>query len=67
MFSNEPLQENVQAIHGLVSCAEWSGVLLSTLLEEAGVDPKAKWMIAEGADSLLSRSVPVAKALWTMR
>jgi sulfane dehydrogenase subunit SoxC len=38
--------------------------MLSTLLEEAGIDPKAKWLIAEGADSLaLSRSVPVAKAL----
>ena len=38
--------------------------MLSTLLEEAGIDPRAKWMIAEGADnSLLSRSVPVAKAL----
>jgi sulfane dehydrogenase subunit SoxC len=64
LFSNVPLQENVQALHGLVSCSEWSGVLLSTLLEEAGIDPKAKWIIAEGADSpRLSRSVPVAKAL----
>jgi sulfane dehydrogenase subunit SoxC len=64
LFSNEPVQANVQAIHGLVSCAEWTGVMLSTLLEEAGVDPKAKWLIAEGADSLaLSRSVPIAKAL----
>jgi sulfane dehydrogenase subunit SoxC len=34
------------------------------LLEEAGIDPKAKWMIAEGADSPhLSRSVPLAKGL----
>src|SRR5450755_1988759 len=51
LFSNEPLQENVQALHGLASCSEWTGVLLSTLLEETGIDPKAKWMIAEGADS----------------
>jgi sulfane dehydrogenase subunit SoxC len=64
LFSNEPLQENVQALHGLTSCSEWTGVLLSTLLEETGIDPKAKWMIAEGADSPhLSRSVPVAKGL----
>jgi len=64
LFSNEPLQENVQAIHGLAFCSEWSGVMLSTLLEEAGIDPKAKWLIAEGADSPhLTRSVPVAKAL----
>jgi sulfane dehydrogenase subunit SoxC len=64
LFSKEPIQANVQALHGLVSCAEWTGVKLSTLLEEAGVDPKAKWLIAEGADaSHLSRSVPVSKAL----
>ena len=64
MFSNEPMQANVQALHGLVSCAEWTGVLLSTLLEETGIDPKAKWLIAEGADSLaLHRSVPITKAL----
>jgi sulfane dehydrogenase subunit SoxC len=64
LFSNEPLQENVQALHGLASCSEWTGVMLSTLLDEAGIDPKAKWMIAEGADSpRLSRSVPVAKGL----
>jgi sulfane dehydrogenase subunit SoxC len=63
MFSNEPIQATVQQIHGLVSCAEWTGVRLSTLLEECGVDPKAKWLIAEGADSLaLHRSVPLTKA-----
>src|SRR3979411_423771 len=64
LFSNEPVQADVQALHGLASCSEWTGVLLSTLLEEAGVDPKAKWLIAEGADSpRLSRSVPLAKAM----
>src|SRR6202047_987214 len=64
MFSPEPLQETVQALHGLASCAEWTGVELSTLLEETGIDPRAKWFIAEGADSpLLSRSVPMKKAL----
>src|SRR5262247_1803442 len=64
LVSNEPVQAGVQTIHGLVSCAEWTGVMLSTLLEEAGIDSKAKWLIAEGADSLaLSRSVPMSKAL----
>jgi sulfane dehydrogenase subunit SoxC len=63
-FSKEPIQASVQALHGLVSCAEWTGVRLSTLLEETGIDPKAKWFIAEGADApALSRSVPVKKAL----
>ncbi|MBI4888599.1 MAG: sulfite dehydrogenase [Acidobacteria bacterium] len=64
LYSNQPVQAGVQAIHGLVSCSEWTGVPLSMLLDEAGIDPKAKWIIAEGADSLaLSRSVPMAKAL----
>src|SRR5436305_8279276 len=64
LFSKEPIQASVQALHGLVSCAEWTGVPLSTLLEETGIDPKAKWLIAEGADAPhLSRSVPVSKAL----
>ena len=62
MFSNEPIQAPVQQLHGLVSCAEWTGVPLSTMLDEAGVDPKANWMIAEGADSLrVARSVPLKK------
>src|SRR5205809_2059476 len=64
LFSKEAIQASVQALHGLVSCAEWTGVRLSTLLEETGIDPKAKWLIAEGADApALSRSVPLAKAL----
>jgi len=36
---------------GSPPASEWTGVLLSTLLEETGIDPKAKWIIAEGADS----------------
>src|SRR5262245_63312027 len=64
LFSKDPIQANVQALHGLVSCAEWTGIKLATLLEETGIDPKAKWLIAEGADaSHLSRSVPLTKGL----
>ena len=64
LFSKEPAQGSVQALHGLASCAEWTGVSLSTLLDESGIDPKAKWLIAEGADApALSRSVPLSKAL----
>src|SRR5213082_1504896 len=60
LFSNQPIQADVQALHGLASCSEWSGVLLSTLLEEAGIQPEAKWIIAEGADAPhASRSVPL--------
>jgi sulfane dehydrogenase subunit SoxC len=54
----------VQLSHGLVSCSEWSGVLLSTLLREAKLKDAARWMVAEGADaSRHSRSIPLAKAL----
>src|SRR5262245_51198697 len=42
---------NAQAIHGLLSCAEWTGVRLATLLEEAGVEAGAQWVVAEGADA----------------
>ena len=36
LFAKTPVQVNVQAIHGLLSCSEWTGVKLSMLLEEAG-------------------------------
>ncbi len=64
MFGKEPVQANVQAIHGLLSCQEWTGIKLSVLLQEAGIDPAAKWVLAEGADaSGMSRSFPIEKAL----
>ena len=64
LFSNEPIQADVQALHGLASCAEWAGVPLATLLDEAGVEPGAKWIVAEGADAThLSRSIPLAKIM----
>jgi len=64
LFSPEPIQDSVQALHGLSSCSEWTGVMLSTLLEETGIDPRAKWCIAEGAESIAhTRSVPLYKGL----
>jgi sulfane dehydrogenase subunit SoxC len=64
LFSPQPLQADLQALHGLASCAEWTGVKLSTLLDEAGIDAKATWFIAEGADAPhLARSVPLKKGL----
>jgi sulfane dehydrogenase subunit SoxC len=51
-------------IHGLMSCSEWTGVPLSILMEEAGVDRNAGWVLAEGADAAaMSRSVPLAKVM----
>ena len=64
MWSKTPIQASVQALHGLLSCSEWTGIRLSTLLDEAGVDPKATWIIAEGADGVtMNRSIPMAKAM----
>jgi sulfane dehydrogenase subunit SoxC len=64
LYAPQPLPLNAQAIHGLLSCSDWTGVRLSTLLDEAGVDPAAKWVLAEGADgSGMSRSIPLAKAM----
>ena len=60
----KPLPLNAMGIHGLLGCQEWTGVKLSTLLDEAGVDPSARWLIAEGADfAAMSRSIPIAKAM----
>lgn len=56
--------DTAQRSHGLASCSEWTGVLLRTVLEEAGVKPDAAWVIAEGGDAcLMARSVPLAKCL----
>ena len=60
----QPTQGTPGQLHGLLSCSEWTGVPLSTLLDEAGIEPAAQWILAEGADSAaMSRSVPLAKAL----
>ena len=55
---------DVQRSYGLVSGSEWTGVPLSLLLAEAGVQPRASWVIAEGADACrMMRSIPLAKAM----
>lgn len=60
----QPQQVSAGALHGLVSCSEWTGVPLRIVLEEAGLLPAAKWLLAEGADSAhMSRSIPLEKAL----
>jgi len=56
--------KTVQQTHGLLSCAQWTGVPVSTLLDEAGVQPDATWALAEGADgSAHARSIPMKKML----
>ena len=54
----------VQYTHGMIACSEWTGVLLSTLLDECGYDgSRARFVLAEGADAAsLTRSVPIEMA-----
>lgn len=55
---------SLQFTHGMVSCAEWTGVKLSTLLDEVGIKKDAKWVLAEGADGAhMTRSIPLGKCL----
>ncbi len=55
---------SLQFTHGMVSCADWTGVKLSTLLEEVGLKKEAKWVMAEGADAArMNRSLPLEKCL----
>jgi sulfane dehydrogenase subunit SoxC len=57
-------QRTVQESHGMTSCAEWTGVLLSTLLKECGLKSSATWFVAEGAEEVKgASSMPVAKAM----
>lgn len=63
-WHEEPIQTPVGYFHGLASCSEWTGVPLATLLEEAGVQPEAHWLAAEGADAAaMNVSIPLEKAL----
>ena len=63
-WDGEDPHTSVQDTHGLMSCAEWTGVPLAALLGDVGVRPGAAWILAEGADAAgMTRSVPVAKAM----
>ncbi len=56
--------KTVQETHGMTSNAEWTGVLLSTLLKECGVKGSAKWFVAEGAEEVKgASSMPIGKAM----
>ena len=60
----QPTLKTVQGTHGLTSTSEWTGVRLSTVLEMAGVQDGAAWILAEGADAaVMTRSVPIDKAM----
>ena len=56
--------KTVQQSHGMLACAQWTGVPVSTLLQEAGALPGATWALAEGADGAAhARSIPMQKML----
>ncbi|PDT76695.1 sulfite dehydrogenase [Bradyrhizobium sp. C9] len=60
----KPYGKTASDLVGLLSCAEWTGVPLKTVLDEAGVQAGAKWIVAEGADAAaLTRSIPIEKCL----
>ena len=52
-----------QYSHGMLSCSEFTGVPLVTLLEMAGADlKKGKFVLAEGADgSSMTRTIPMSQ------
>lgn len=53
-----------QFTHGMVHNVMYTGVPLRAILAEAGLKPKAKWLMLEGADSSgMNRSLPLEKAL----
>ncbi len=55
----------VQYTHGMLSCCEFTGVKLSTLLDDCGFDRKnGKFVLAEGADgSGMTRTLSMDRAL----
>ena len=55
----------VQYSHGMISCCEYTGVRLSTLLEHCGFDRRnGKFVLAEGADgSSMTRTIPMDRSL----
>lgn len=60
----KPTLKTVQGTHGLTSTSEWVGVPLSTILNEVGLRPGAKWLLAEGGDAaVMTRSIPIEKAM----
>ena len=52
----------VQYTHGMISCSEFTGVPLKTLLDMCGADyQRGKFVLAEGADgSSMTRTIPMS-------
>ncbi|MCV2867490.1 sulfite dehydrogenase [Defluviimonas sp. WL0002] len=60
----EPMQAGCDVLHGLLSNSEWTGIPMSVLLDEAGVKPEGRWVVAVGNDGpSLARSIPIEKLM----
>src|SRR2546425_11405988 len=46
----KPEHKTVQETTGLTSCSEWTGVPLSLLLKEVGVQKGVSWVVSEGSE-----------------
>lgn len=63
-WNKQASKSPVGSTHGLVSCSQWTGVPISTLLAEVGIKKKALWLIAEGADAFaMNISIPLRKVM----
>ena len=66
-LANRPrpgVEQTLETSHGMVGCSEWTGVPLSLLLAEAGVQPGARWVVGESLGrTQQARSFPLGKAL----
>ena len=61
---SNPRKKTVQISHGKTACSEWTGVPLSLLLKEAGVQDRASWIVSEGVEpGKMTKSLPLAKAM----
>jgi sulfane dehydrogenase subunit SoxC len=60
----KPYGKTASDLVGLLSCAEWTGVSLKLVLQEAGLQAGANWVVADGADAAaMTRSIPIEKCL----
>ena len=61
---NGAIAPTVQRSHGLLSTSDWTGVPFSVVAAQVGIDPDARWVLAEGADgAVMTRSIPLEKMM----
>ena len=63
-FPADPKVSGTGWHYGAASCAEWTGVSVKTLLDQAGLDPAVTQIVFVGGDQLgVTRGLPRLKAL----